>query len=334
MMTDILQRNQIGGWGFSLLLHALLLSAIWPVLHRLPTSPPREPFRWDVTLVEPIPLNIVTEPTNASSPTSEASEVVESAMQHPAPLTQKFSSSPMPPTQPPTETIGLVREFTPETAILQPTRLAAPEPVSSPPSPPILETTPIIQEDLPVAQVAAEPSQPTIAEPPVPAEHAVHPTTERRLEDPLPPATPVTEIATASVQHRDVSTQPPAPVFSADTGQASAPPTPMASAAVSQSSPPRADYSWLQRAVSRRLEELKRLSRPSLEDVARLKVLVKAVVSNTGELMEAEVVKSSGLARIDQEAMTLVRRAFPMPLDEAIDHPQIVMRIPITYSRD
>jgi periplasmic protein TonB len=94
------------------------------------------------------------------------------------------------------------------------------------------------------------------------------------------------------------------------------------------------DYSWLQQAVSRRLEELKRSSRPSLEDTSRLKVMVKAVVSSAGELMEAEVVKSSGLARIDQEAMTLVQRAFPMLLDHAIDRPQIVMRIPITYSRD
>jgi protein TonB len=90
----------------------------------------------------------------------------------------------------------------------------------------------------------------------------------------------------------------------------------------------------LQRAVSRRLEELKRSSRPSLEDASRLKVLVKAVVSSAGELMEAEVVKSSGLERIDREAMTLVQRAFPMALDHTMDRPQIVMRIPITYSRD
>jgi len=86
--------------------------------------------------------------------------------------------------------------------------------------------------------------------------------------------------------------------------------------------------------VSRRLEELKRSSRPSLDDSSRLKVLVKAVVSSTGQLMEAEVVKSSGLDRIDQEAMRLVRRAFPMLLDHTLDRRQVVMRIPITYSRD
>jgi len=86
--------------------------------------------------------------------------------------------------------------------------------------------------------------------------------------------------------------------------------------------------------VSRRLEELKRFSRPSLGDSTKLKVLVKAVVSNSGELMETEVVTSSGLARIDQEAVALVQRAFPVSLDDVIDRPQIVMRIPITYSRD
>jgi protein TonB len=86
--------------------------------------------------------------------------------------------------------------------------------------------------------------------------------------------------------------------------------------------------------VSRRLEELKRFSRPWLGDSAKLKVLVKAVVSNSGELVETEVVKSSGLARIDKEAVALVQRAFPVSLDEVIDRPQIVMRIPVTYSRD
>ena len=114
----------------------------------------------------------------------------------------------------------------------------------------------------------------------------------------------------------------------------SIPPPPAPPAASVQPAAPQTDYTWLQRAVSRRLEELKRSSRPSLDDSSRLKVLVKAVVSSTGELMEAEVVKSSGLDRIDQEAMTLVQRAFPMPLDHTLDRQQVVMRIPITYSRD
>lgn len=97
---------------------------------------------------------------------------------------------------------------------------------------------------------------------------------------------------------------------------------------------PQADYGWLQQALSRRLEELKRSVRPSIEESSRLRVLVKAVVSSTGELMEAEIVRSSGHHGIDREAMTLVQRAFPMQLDHDLDRPQIVMRIPITFSRN
>jgi outer membrane biosynthesis protein TonB len=110
------------------------------------------------------------------------------------------------------------------------------------------------------------------------------------------------------------------------------PPTSVPPIAADRPSVAPADYGWLQRAVSRRLEELKRSSQPSLDDSSKLKVLVRAVVSNRGELMEAEVVTSSGLERIDREA--LVHRAFPLSLDHTLDRQQIVMRIPITYSRD
>jgi protein TonB len=63
-------------------------------------------------------------------------------------------------------------------------------------------------------------------------------------------------------------------------------------------------------------------------------VLVKAVVSREGTLLDSSVARSSGLDHIDQEAMALVQRAFPMQLDHTLDRQQIVMRIPITYSRE
>ncbi len=64
------------------------------------------------------------------------------------------------------------------------------------------------------------------------------------------------------------------------------------------------------------------------------RVLVKAVVSREGTLLDSSVAKSSGLEHIDQEAMALVQRAFPLQLDRTLDRQQIVMRIPITYSRE
>jgi protein TonB len=114
-------------------------------------------------------------------------------------------------------------------------------------------------------------------------------------------------------------------------------PSPSQSAAVTPVetvSSPRPDYGWLQQAIFRRLEELKRSSNPFLDHSQPFKVMVKAVVSREGNLLDSIIVKSSGLERIDQEAMALVRRAFPMQFDRTLDRQQIVMRIPITYSRE
>ena len=99
-------------------------------------------------------------------------------------------------------------------------------------------------------------------------------------------------------------------------------------------STPRLDYGWLQQAISRRLEELKRSSRPSLDESRPLKVTVKAVVSREGILLGSAVMKSSGLDRIDQEAIALVQRAFPLQFDRTLDRQHIVMHIPITYSQE
>lgn len=95
----------------------------------------------------------------------------------------------------------------------------------------------------------------------------------------------------------------------------------------------RPDYSWLQQAIFYRLEELKRSSHPFLNQSRPLKVMVRVVVSREGTLLDSAVVTSSGLDRIDQEAMALVQQAFPMQFDRTLDRQQIVMRIPITYSR-
>ncbi len=111
-------------------------------------------------------------------------------------------------------------------------------------------------------------------------------------------------------------------------------PAPATASDVAAVSAIRPDYSWLQQAIFRRLEELKRSSRPSLDESRPLKVMVKAVVSNAEMLLDSTVVKSSGLDRIDQEAMALVQRVFPLQLDRSLDRGQIVMRIPITYSRE
>ncbi|TKB74626.1 MAG: hypothetical protein E8D46_06205 [Nitrospira sp.] len=319
MQSRAIQRRQIEGWGLSLIIHGILLSVIIPAFRHLPAMIHPEPFRWDVTLVElPQQASVVEQTIDAPSGNEllqpdEASEPTQASLIRnlPLPVPQQTNNI--------NETIQASNNVRPVIAIPTPTDLALAKPETVPPTASISEPTPAIQGTVPIQRNAPERPHTMVATTPVATEPSTAITASTEQEIPPQPAPSIVDVAMETAQSREPSQAPPTSVL------------PIAS---NQPSVARADYSWLQRAVSRRLEELKRFSHPSLNDASKLKVLVKAVVSGTGELMEAEVITSSGLERIDREAVTLVHRAFPMPLDYAIERPQIIMRIPITYSRD
>ena len=314
MQSRIVQRRRMEGWGFSLILHGILLIAIVSAFRHLPIPTQREPFRWNVTFAEwPQQTTSVESdsdvPLENTSLRASGSEVPGSASSQ--------TYVPRPPKQTKNDRNHVAETSSrtrPLLATPSPTLMAQTQPEVSPQMLATTQRTPVVQEALPSEQPTPDMTASLIK-----SDTSAQPMATIERELPSSPAPIAAYAAMAPAQPMD----PP-----------SIPPPPALPAASVQPSVPQTDYSWLQRAVSRRLEDLKRSSRPSLDDSSRLKVLVKAVVSSTGELMEAEVVKSSGLDRIDQEAMTLVQRAFPMPLDHTLDRQQIVMRIPITYSRD
>ena len=67
MWVGTANRNEIGGWSVSLALHMVLLSMIWPALQQLPTPVLREPFHWNVTLVELPQSTAVVEASNGEA---------------------------------------------------------------------------------------------------------------------------------------------------------------------------------------------------------------------------------------------------------------------------
>jgi periplasmic protein TonB len=311
MWVRVAQRDQIRGWSVSLVLHLILLSVIWPALQQLPAPVLTEPFRWNVTLVQSSQPSAAVESSGEESLPHQDFRAVDAAAENPAPPRLARPSLDRSPNN---------ESHMTAQPVAAPKLATAPDPLApedtSPKIPDAAPPTHSITEPMPVPQ-EFEQTQKLVATASVEAEPPASIALPREVEAPPPPAPAKSETPAPLHQPSDPSPGPPVP-----------------STASSEFAGPRADYSWLQRAVSRRLEELKGFSRPSLGESTKLKVLVKAVVSNSGELMETEVVKSSGLARIDQEAVALVQRAFPVSLDEVIDRPQIVMRIPITYSRD
>lgn len=256
MQVRTVQRRRIEGWGFSLILHGILLSAIVPAFRHYPMPIQLEPFQWNVTFAES------PQQTSPLEPNSEASAATEFLR------TSKTEShnSVSPPT-------GLLKPFhhvkkggthvveessgrEPVLATLPPTPIAQLGPEISSPTPSATQTTLIPQETL-----ASEQPNTNGTAVPVSREPSAQP--ETSMEQALQ--------SHAASAPADTAMAPAQPM---DTPPASPQPAPIA--ASGQSSLPQTNYSWLQQAVSRRLEELKRLSRPSLDDSRTLKVLVKA----------------------------------------------------------
>jgi outer membrane biosynthesis protein TonB len=306
MQLRIVQRRRMEGWGFSLALHGVLLAAIVPLFRHLPAPIVPEPFRWNVTFIESPQQTALIEPNSHTSSTKEFLRASETDVHNSVSPPMGALTSPK---QAKVDRSRAAKESSDTTPLL-----ATSPPEVSPQMSSSTETTPVTQDTLFDEQPDANMVAPPLTR--EPSGHAIIPVEQAEL-----PA-PISSAADEAITQAEPGNTPPTS-------------PPLASLAASdQPSSPQTDYSWLQRAVSRRLEELKRSSRPSLDNSSRLKVLVKAVVSSTGELMEAEVVTSSGLDRIDQEAMRLVQHAFPMLLDHTLDRQQVVMRIPIVYSRD
>lgn len=305
----------VEGWLVSLFLHAFLLSATLPLFRHMPNTITAEPFRWNINLVQS------TQVSHEQTTEARATEQPVASYTAPAAIPSEVQHTSRPPAS--------YAESHKRVSPIHETARATESPLQHASSTAPMETTSVIQESTQSHSVAAEQlSSPSATENlSVPA--------AATSESPVPEREPTASPATPE--------QPvQAPVVT-DAGnitgrsfESAGPRQPEATtpAEVVSSSAPRTDYSWLQRAIFQRLEELKRSSRPSLDDSRTLKVLVKAVVSNEGHLMDTEVVKSSGLDRIDKEAVALVQRAFPIQLDRALDRQRIVMRIPITYSRD
>lgn len=110
------------------------------------------------------------------------------------------------------------------------------------------------------------------------------------------------------------------------------PPHRESSAAPPLAQPGTQDYGWLQHILSHKLDQLKRQSRPVLNRPGKVRVLLRLVILEGGDLGDVRVERSSGEDGVDQEATMLVQRAFPLPLNHALGRSQVVVRIPLSYS--
>ena len=283
------------GWLSSIALHGFVLLCFLSLFRQSLIPVSKEPFRWDVALVQS---------TQTADESVHNTDATESAISKPR------GKRPIP-----TRSVRTARHATSSERIVPIDSRVAESVV--PISQPSIASSEVSPQAFATDSIPDKPmsNQPQGSDPPSPqTDMPVNPTAAE-------PATP--QVVATSSGGTVQTTEPARPLL-----------LPSAVSAPEAASTPRPDYGWLQQAIFRRLDELKRSSRPSLDESRPLKVTVKAVVSRDGILVDSAVIKSSGLDRIDQEAIALVQRAFPMQFDHPLDRQQIAMRIPITYSRE
>jgi periplasmic protein TonB len=345
-------------WFCSLLLHALVLGASLLFMQYLTHEPFPEPFRLDVTLVgisdvstdiSPFPVDdqkafLLGSQTGLTQPTQEREHNTETDV---AALGDTMPASPLQvaphqaPKTPVSEKarLSVLNQEVP-TAMRSdvPSKPQQPEKhtrIQAPPRSSIEEpSAPVNAFDEASSsvndrQVPAAPPPPISAEairafpaPSVPisdagSEHAHlpqvrqatdHEPTEPIGEEPNLQQVTTQQVASLSPPHRESSAAPPL------------------------AQPGTQDYGWLQHILSHKLDQLKRQSRPMLNRHGKVRVLLRLVILEGGDLADLTVERSSGEDSIDQEAMTLVQRAFPLPLNHALGRSQVVVRIPLSYS--
>lgn len=95
-----------------------------------------------------------------------------------------------------------------------------------------------------------------------------------------------------------------------------------------------ADYGWLRDALWGRIEALKRYPTEARINHWEGKVVLEVVIRADGELIRLKIAESSGREILDQEALTVLRKASPLVLKHSLGRPSITLLVPISYKLD
>lgn len=365
-------KRSMTGWGASLLLHACLALAAFGLMPKMAMIAEKEPFKWDVALVEaprevvrqeePAPVPQVQPP--APTPVKPRPEPVRAVPPPPQPVQRQVETRVVPQAiqrevQPVVETVRPQEQIQPTREVVQ---------VQAKPIEPqeIQKTEPLMQAAVPaevVRETAAAVEQTVVEAAPVTAQTyqaqavvSAPAVMETRPEPIVTASAPVVQAAPAAESappspapavEAVASVSEPAPAPPAPAEPVAAAPAPAAAAqpdpatlqehqVVARVATPRpatkADYGWLAESLHRRIIELRHYPSTARLNGWEGKVVLKVSIRNDGQLKDVEVVKSSGHESLDQAAMEAVRRACPLHMKHELTAPMVVLHLPVSYS--
>jgi hypothetical protein len=161
VQVKVARRQQIEGWGVSLILHGMLLVAILPLFRPLPAPIHPEPFRWNVAIIESTEQPPEAEPVSHSVSASETVPLVADGELNPVYSTTDLSQPSQQAESGAVSDAGLLHEVMQATA---PPKVLAQRPVdASPPVSSITQSEQIDQEASPSQRERADEQDHSVA---------------------------------------------------------------------------------------------------------------------------------------------------------------------------
>lgn len=366
------QSNQsVTGWGASLVFHACLALVAFGLMPKM-TVMEKEPFKWDVALVEParevarqqepVPAPQVQPP--APTPVKPRPQPVRAVEPPPQPVQRQVETRVLPQAvqrevQPVVETVRPQEQIQPKQEIVQmqakpvePQEVHKTEPVMQAAAPAEVqrEVAPVVEQQVmeaPPVTAQTYQAQPVVSEPAV---------VETRPEPVVTASAPVVQAAPAaesapqyppSAVEAVAAVSEPVAAPSAPAEPVAAPPAPAIAAqqdpakmeqhqvVASAAAPKRAtsaDYKWVGDSLHRRISELRHYPSTARLNGWEGKVVLKVSIRHDGHLNSVEVVKSSGHESLDQAAIEAVRRACPLHMKHELSSEMVVLNLPVNYS--
>lgn len=349
-MSDVAIRADIGnlvsvrtgGWLVSLVVHggalALAMHAVMDITPRLQT----EKFQWDVVLHEaPAPNPVVSE---TMPPLKSASE---QASPQPSPR----------PMQPPAKIP--VRRTMEQTAVVQTVQMVQTvQSVQSAPS--VVERSSVQERQAVTTEAQTVDAQPVHQEVVARAQevvqqdiHEAAQNNDQSIVTDLSPAAiihqaaSVIEAQTAAVEQPAIVGQSVVQTMERMAAPTAAPTVERYHPIESESAMVRretvehrvvrevaqvqADFGWLSESLWKRIEQLKRYPMQARARRWEGKVVLEAVIRHDGTILECLVAESSGHSLLDQDAISVLRRASPLALKHPLGKEQITILVPIAY---
>jgi protein TonB len=354
------------GWAISAVLHCVIVAAAVTLVPKMTLVIEREPFKWDVALVEPMreslredvpppvakvqpPRPAPVEPVRPQEPlpetvTARVAPQQSPQMVHPVvePLTPKEPVQPI-------QEIARVRPKPVEPEIVKPQEPVQPVQEVSQVQPKPVEPEVVKQQEVkepePVVKevVQQDPVKETIREV-APVVEPVNPTTTYQAPTQVasrPPAESPSQPAAAEVAPIAHAAPPPSAPSAATVPEG---PPPVPSIPTVKDQPPvgtnvpapraatKADYAWLAESLGRRIAALTRYPNSARMNGWEGRVVLRAVIRADGHLAEVTIKKSSGYEALDQAALETIKLACPLHMKHQLSTTQVAINVPIVYS--